>query len=197
VTNDVDMDADTTPPGRVTDLRVTNQPGIVQLEFTAPGDDLDSNDAAIEYDIKYSSTTGNLTGENFDNNEFNTRITNEDLTGSNLIPETGGTIKTINIKDYIFNKNEKFVIAMKAMDEAGNKSPVSNKVQIFLPAPALLGTTSMSPATTTSPPTYTSGDPPPPLHPPPPLQPLPPLHPPSGWTSVRTTMASSAAPTRA
>ena len=55
MTNDVDMDTDTTPPGRVNDLKVTNQPGMVQLEFTAPGDDLDSNDSAAEYIIKYSS----------------------------------------------------------------------------------------------------------------------------------------------
>jgi hypothetical protein len=150
VTNDVDMDTDTIPPGRVTNLRVTNQPGIVRLEFTAPGDDLDSNDAAKEYVIKYSSTAGNLTGENFDKNEFSTRITNEDLNDSNLTPETGGTRKSVNIKSTIFNRNEKFVIAMKATDEAGNQSPVSNKVQIFQPALGTTTTTAQA-STTTSP----------------------------------------------
>jgi hypothetical protein len=147
VTSEVDMDVDNTSPGRVTDLTVTNLPGILRLEFTAPGDDLDSNDAAAEYVIKYSSTASNLTEGNFDKNEFNTQLTDEDLTDSNLIPENGGTMKTINIKASVFNKNEKFVIAMKAADEVGNQSPVSNKVQIFQPGGP---TTSHHPTASTS-----------------------------------------------
>merc|ERR1712212_1121397 len=55
VKNEVDMDADNIPPGRVTDLQATN-----------------------------------LTGVNFDKDEFNTAITQDDLIDSTLEPEVGG-----------------------------------------------------------------------------------------------------------
>jgi len=135
VTNDVDMDADNTPPGRVTDLEAKNLPDKIAVQFTAPGDDLDSNDKAASYVVKYSSTVGNLTGVNFDEGEFNTQITNENLVNSTLEPEVGGATKTFFIKSSIFPVGEKYVLALKAMDEKGNKGKVSNTVQIYLPPP--------------------------------------------------------------
>ena len=135
MTNDVDMDADNTPPGRVTDLEAKNLPDKISVQFTAPGDDLDSNDKAASYFVKYSSTVGNLTGGNFDKEEFNTLITNENLVNSTLDPEVGGATKTFFIKSSIFPVGEKYVLALKAMDEKGNKGKVSNTVQIYLPPP--------------------------------------------------------------
>ena len=44
VINVVDMEADNIPPGRVTDLQAENHDDVVSIKFTAPGDDLDSND---------------------------------------------------------------------------------------------------------------------------------------------------------
>merc|ERR1719341_2794441 len=133
VTNDVDMDADNTPPGRVTDLEAKNLPDKIAVQFTAPGDDLDSNDKAASYIVKYSSTVGNLTGDNFDEGEFNTPISNDDLIDSTLDPEAGGTIKNFFIKSSIFSVEEKFVLALRAIDEKGNQGKVSNTVQIYLP----------------------------------------------------------------
>ena len=56
MTNEVDMDADNIPPGRVTDLQAKNLPDMIDV-------------------VKYSSTVSNLTGDNFDKDEFNTEIT--------------------------------------------------------------------------------------------------------------------------
>ena len=127
------MDVDEIPPGRVTDLEANNLPGMIALQFTAPGDDLDSSDKAAYYVVKYSSTVGNLTGVNFDKDEFNTEITNDDLVNSTLDPEVGGTTKTFFIKDSLFPLKEKYVLALRAVDEKGNEGPVSNPVQIYLP----------------------------------------------------------------
>ena len=136
MTNDVDMSVDNTPPGQVTDLRVTNLPDGIRVEFTAPGNDYDSNDAAAEYIIKFSSTAGNLTGSNFDKEDDNTRLTQNNLIESDLVPVKGGTVKAFKIMSALFNKDEKYVLAMKASDDSKNLSPVSNKVQIFIPVPA-------------------------------------------------------------
>ena len=135
VTNEVDLNEDSVPPGQVMDLvleEITDQ--TVRLQFTAPGDDIDSRDLAAEYVFKYSSTVGNLTGDNFDSEEFNERITEEDLIDSSLDPVTGGEIKTIFLKSSIFEANKKYVLAMRSRDESDNWSSVSNKVTIFLPS---------------------------------------------------------------
>merc|ERR1712004_148250 len=54
---------------------------------------------------------------------------------STLEPENGGTQKTFFIKDSLFTVGEKYVLALKAVDEKQNQGQVSNAVQIFLPAP--------------------------------------------------------------
>merc|ERR1711971_1098656 len=164
VTNEVDMEADNIPPGRVTDLEAKNLPGKICVQFTAPGDDLDSNDKAASYVVKYSSTVGNLTGANFDEEEFNTPITKDDLIDSTFDPEVGGATKTFFIKSSIFPVGEKFVLALKAIDEKGNQGKVSNAVQIYLPpapstpttAPTTTPTTTKDPTTTNSPTTPSS-----------------------------------------
>ena len=133
MTNEVDIDADTIPPGRVTDLRANNLPDMVAVQFTAPGDDLDSNDKAASYVVKYPSTVGNLTGVNFDKDEFNTAITNDDLIDSTLEPQNGGTLKVFFIKASVFSIGRKYMLALRAVDEKGNDGAVSNPVQIYLP----------------------------------------------------------------
>merc|ERR1712181_193877 len=170
VTNEVDMETDNIPPGRVTDLEAKNLPDKIFGQFTAPGDDLDSNDKAASYVVKYSSTVGNLTGVNFDEEEFNTPISIDDLIDSKLEPEVGGATKTFFIKSLIFPVGEKFVLALKAIDEKGNQGKVSNTVQIYLPpvpttpttAPATTPTTTPTKPTTTptKPPAPTTTNPP-------------------------------------
>ena len=147
VTNQVDLDEDSVPPGQVVDLRlaeITDQ--TVRLEFTSPGDDIDNSEPVALYSVKYSATAGNLTEDNFDNNPFNEMITEADLTDSSLAPVPGGETKTILVKTSIFEPNKKYVLAMRSRDESDNWSLVSNRVTIFLPAT----TTSTTSTTTTT-----------------------------------------------
>jgi len=118
---------DRTPPVRVTDLTVEIvREDFVQVNFTAPGDDLDSDNPAKEYVLKYSSTDNNLTADNFDNSLFNTEITQDDLINSTLTPVSGGTRVSIKIKLDIFDYNVNHALALRSQDDAGNTSPVSN-----------------------------------------------------------------------
>ena len=128
----------------MTDLRVTNLADRVRVEFTAPGDDLDSDDKAAKYVVKFSSTAGNLTGPLFDSDEWNTQVTTGFLIASNLAPVNGGSTKIFYINAATFNLKTKYMIAMKATDDADNTSPVSNKVQVFRPDIKLLGSTTES-----------------------------------------------------
>ena len=146
MTNEVDLTIDNTPPGRVTDLTVTNAFNTVNLIFTSPGDNLDSNEPVASYILKYSTTAGNLTGANFDKEVFNVEITANDLVDSDLAPVDGGAVKQINIKSVTFSPATKYVIALKAVDDGSNQSPVSNMVQIYLSA--LDGTTTTTTTTT-------------------------------------------------
>ena len=130
--NDVDPSVDNFPPGKVTDLTVSNLDNAVHLWFTSPGDDLDSTDPVAGYTIKYSSTAGNLTGSSFDNEDFNSVITEDDLLNSDLTPVGGGTVKEIKISKSIFTPERKYVFALKATDESNNRSPVSNTAQLLI-----------------------------------------------------------------
>ena len=130
--NDVDPSVDNFPPGKVTDLAVSNLDNAVNLWFTSPGDDLDSMDPVAGYTIKYSSTAGNLTGSSFNNEEFNSLITVDDLLHSDLTPVSGGTVKEIKIDRSLFTPEKKYAFALVAADEAGNKSPVSNTAQLLI-----------------------------------------------------------------
>ena len=125
---------DNIPPGRVTDLAVVNSVSTVDIQFTAPGDDFDSADPAASYVIKYSTTAGNLTGVNFENEEFNTKISATDLVDSDLSPVAGGIVKKISIKASTFSLGRKYVIALKATDDGQNQSPLSNLAQIYRPS---------------------------------------------------------------
>ena len=133
MTNDVDMEADNILPGRVTDIEANNLPDMVALQFTSPGDDIDSDDIAAHYVDKYSSTVGNLTGANFDEEEFNIALTNEDLIDSTLEPQNGGTLKVFFTKASIFSTGRKYMLALRVVDGVGNQGEVSNMVQIYLP----------------------------------------------------------------
>ena len=125
---------DNIPPGRVTDMAVVNSVSTVNIQFTAPGDDFDSADPAASYVIKYSTTAGNLTGVNFENEEFNTKISATDLVDSDLSPVAGGIVKKISIRASTFSLGRKYVIALKATDDGQNQSPLSNLAQIYRPS---------------------------------------------------------------
>ena len=71
---------DITPPSAVTDLSLTYDVEMINLEFTAPGDDLDTATNASVFFIRYSTLYSDLLEENFNTTSAST-ITADDLIG--------------------------------------------------------------------------------------------------------------------
>jgi len=120
---------DVTPPIRTTDLHVSitdsaHNNNSVRIEFTSPGDDLDSSHPAAEYVIKYSTNREDLK-RNFDT--FETRLVAEDLLyESDMSPVSGCYPVVLYVKPEIFQRSSQYFFALKSVDEAGNVSPISN-----------------------------------------------------------------------
>jgi len=124
----VDLGAvDTTPPSKVTDLRLSGiDAEAATLEFTSPGDNLDSEDPPASYIVKL--TTGNSTM--FE--DFEIDVAEADLVDSNLDPVLGGDNKMLSIKLDKFKDKTRYRAAVKAVDGAGLLSPTSNFASIFI-----------------------------------------------------------------
>jgi len=138
VSVDIDPSLDLTPPIRVLDLVGRTSGDAIILEFTAPGDDLDSVDPAKLFLIKYSESANNLTAEQFDDNIFNTELIPDDLLpGSTLTPPHGGARWGIFIKRELFQDEKLYSFAMKTQDHNNNWSKVSNiaRVSVAIPTP--------------------------------------------------------------
>jgi lysophospholipase L1-like esterase len=107
-------DRDLSAPARVSDLTVTATTySTVTLEWTAPGDDA-SNGTATSYDIRYS---------------VNKILNDNDFAEARPIPEKidpseGGTSENLAIGGLESGKTYHF--ALKAVDDQGNLSPLSN-----------------------------------------------------------------------
>ena len=71
---------DITPPSVVTDLSLTYDEEMINLEFTAPGDDLDTATNASVFFIRYSTVYSDLIDDIF-NTSFAVTITADDLVG--------------------------------------------------------------------------------------------------------------------
>ena len=95
------------------------------LEFTAPGDNLDSDEPAQVYIIKFALTAGNLTGNHFENGT-NIPLVQSDLSGGSLSPVKGGSKVKLTLNKEKLNSDNLYFFAMIAKDAAGNQSPVSN-----------------------------------------------------------------------
>eukprot|EP00091_Calanus_sinicus_P012585 TRINITY_DN2823_c0_g1_i3.p1 TRINITY_DN2823_c0_g1~~TRINITY_DN2823_c0_g1_i3.p1 ORF type:complete len:294 (-),score=70.86 TRINITY_DN2823_c0_g1_i3:49-930(-) len=144
---DIDPDLDVTPPSRVLDLSGKASDDAIILEFTAPGDDLDSLTPAKLFLIKYSESASNLTGENFNDDVFNTEISLDDLLpGSVLTPPNGGKTFQINLDRTLFEEQIQYNFALKTQDKANNTSPVSNIARVYLSPPDLSASTNMVPS---------------------------------------------------
>jgi len=125
---------DVYPPSKVTDLKVPNQEGDLVIEFTSPGDDLDSVEPVASYTLKYALTSGNLT-QNFDtpnNNNSTVEIDDSFLAEGSLNPVPGGTKISLKLDPSKLQAGKLHFFAIKATDEAGNSSPVSNVVSYCL-----------------------------------------------------------------
>ena len=97
VTVDISGD-DITPPSKVVDLQAVftntgSEDNSFVISFTAPGDDLDSEDPVQTYTIRYSQ---NLTALTFDSG---TLLTDDDLdAGSSLTPVKGSVKVELTVK---------------------------------------------------------------------------------------------------
>ena len=98
---------------------------LFELRFTAPGSDLDSDTPATTYIIKHATTFDNLTGPAFEEGE-NVLLTEVDIIDSSLTPLPGGQEVLLHLRPKRFIRGQLYYFAMKAKDEAGNQSPMSN-----------------------------------------------------------------------
>jgi subtilisin family serine protease len=114
--NSLEIVNDTTPPSAISNLNITNttfQSAI--LTWTATGDDGNTG-AASSYDIRYS--TNLINASNFDNaTQADVRIT----------PKNSGYTETYTVSG--LSETTKYYFAIKAIDNASNKSTISNIAQ--------------------------------------------------------------------
>ena len=118
------MMRDVFAPVRVTDLHVSDQVNsslIVSLSWTAPGDDFDQGTADY-YRLKCSVNRTEIE-DSFDNV---TTLTVADLP----TPYQAGSLETASVE--VDTANTVFYCGLVTGDEAGNESPVSNIVTIFV-----------------------------------------------------------------
>ena len=113
------------PPSRITDLKLKNYVNHTlkaTLEWTAPGDDYNSG-RAFAYEIKCYTNPALLV------NDFNTKgipIHNSKVP----TPKQAGVIQSIEVA--IPYHNEVYYYAIVTMDESNNRSPVSNRVPVYV-----------------------------------------------------------------
>lgn len=118
---------DSIPPGAVSDLGVTETGSShMRLAWTATGDD-GATGRATAYEIRYS--TAPITAANF--------------ASANLAPgpdpQVSGSPETAEIDGLTFNTT--YYVALEALDEFGNKGPISNVANgTTLGAPAISAT---------------------------------------------------------
>ncbi len=108
---------DTNPPATISNL--TSVPGTnsTDLQWTAPGDDGNSG-TAHHYEIRQSNTT--ITEANWSSATLLTNLPT---------PQAAGVQQSYNVPN--LNLNTQYYFAIKAFDEAGNNSSLSNVVNYY------------------------------------------------------------------
>eukprot|EP00088_Acartia_fossae_P037068 TRINITY_DN3825_c0_g1_i9.p1 TRINITY_DN3825_c0_g1~~TRINITY_DN3825_c0_g1_i9.p1 ORF type:complete len:1096 (-),score=180.73 TRINITY_DN3825_c0_g1_i9:110-3397(-) len=124
------------PPVRVTDLEVKGSCENSVLEFTAPGNELDSYDPVKEYIIKFSTSSAKLRLD--DLNDFNSESSTEGtlseehlLSGSSLQPVNGTTKASLSLNMSRFQTDVPTYFAIQSISSTGLNSSVSNIVNNF------------------------------------------------------------------
>ena len=113
------------PPARVSDLRLVqygNSSLAASLAWTAPGGDLSSGQATA-YEIRCYTNRESLTEASFQNSGIPVH--------ASAVPRPGpaGTVETTTVT--LPWANEVFFYGVVAVDEEGNRSPVSNLLPVF------------------------------------------------------------------
>lgn len=107
------VSVDKLSPGAITDMNVgTASASTLALSWTAPGDN-GSRGTVTSYDIRYSTTPISEANWNSCTEVF-----------GEPTPLAGGKFQTFTVTG--LNFNTKYYLAMKAIDDAGNLSPLSN-----------------------------------------------------------------------
>ncbi len=111
-------------PTAITDLRAYDEnDSEYSLSFTAPADD--QFEAVREYDIRYSTTP--ITA----NTEFNklpqAKLILDNSSQTHLVPATAGQTEDVMLTD--LEPGQDYYFALKALDQAGNVSQISNIAQ--------------------------------------------------------------------
>lgn len=132
-------DEDILPPCKVTDLHVAELYGqdeggsILTLVWTSPGDDHDEGTAS-DYTFRLTGVRPDLTNKGFGEAPASTLLQFERaaLNESGVLVPFGSSV-AFNVTyrgDLTFGTE--YLVALKAKDEAGNESPVSNVASFFL-----------------------------------------------------------------
>lgn len=104
---------DNTPPSSIADLSVTGATGTsLALRWTAPGDDGTSG-TATSYDVRYSTST--ITSGNW---------SSASQASGEPAPAAGGTVQTFTLSG--LQSGRTYYVAIRATDNGGNQSPLSN-----------------------------------------------------------------------
>ncbi|XP_042855744.1 calcium-activated chloride channel regulator 1-like [Penaeus japonicus] len=132
-------DSDFQPPSRVNDLQVMKLYGldeggsILTLTWTSPGDDQDEGTGS-DYTFRLSEKRSDLTNVGFQEAPESTQLqfAKSDLDESGVLAPFGTPV-TFNVTfNGVLNFGIEYLVALKAEDEAGNLSPVSNVATFFL-----------------------------------------------------------------
>ncbi len=114
--------SDTVPPAQITNLVAENSDNNILLSWTAVGDD--GNDGqASQYDLRYSDSI----------------ITEENFLQASQISDVQAPATSGSPENYIFEVSDydhTYYFAIKAKDEAGNISQISNVVHLSIPDPS-------------------------------------------------------------
>ncbi|CAL4122326.1 unnamed protein product, partial [Meganyctiphanes norvegica] len=131
-TNTDGIAKDIIPPARVHDLRVSeiiDESDLmkIQLSWTSTGDDHDTGSASM-YTFRISQNQNDLYEENFDN-EID--VPNQNARDPSILLEAGTKIMMNVTLGTEFVRSQLYFVALRAEDDEGLKSPVSNNAQFY------------------------------------------------------------------
>nr|XP_053641806.1 uncharacterized protein LOC128695321 isoform X2 [Cherax quadricarinatus]XP_053641813.1 uncharacterized protein LOC128695321 isoform X2 [Cherax quadricarinatus] len=132
------VDTDHYPPVHVRDLRVEPlNPFTISLTWTTPGDDLDYGTAS-DYVIRLSDDRNDLQESQFDQAPERTLLSTSEYLRAADVYQVAGTEVRVGIPLQVeLQKGNVYYVALRAVDDHGNTSPVSNLARFSIPLPSL------------------------------------------------------------
>ncbi|XP_050712109.1 calcium-activated chloride channel regulator 1-like isoform X8 [Eriocheir sinensis] len=126
---------DAFPPARVLDLRTyVRDTTTLTLNWTAPGDDYDTG-VVSGYEIRMSDNMTALTGDLSDNSTISLLDLETSSNMTELLKEAGKEVTLEVTLEEPLKQGSLYFVALQAVDDVGNKSPVSGLASLAAPAP--------------------------------------------------------------